>query len=69
MITFGLLQADTGRITVGQFKGQVFMWEVIFSIVVFVGILLILRSYQRRSDKVKSDNRKFKGPSRENDQP
>lgn len=54
-----ILNADTGRITVTQFKSEVFLWELIFTVIVFIGVFWILRAFYKKNEKSKKQNKDY----------
>lgn len=58
-----ILATDTARITVNQFKGQVFIWEVVFTVIVFIGVYFILRTYNKKTDNSKKNNKDYFSPN------
>jgi hypothetical protein len=57
-----ILQAlqDTGRITIGEFKQNLFMWEIIITAIVFVAAYYVLKGYKKKQDQAKENNKKYK---------
>lgn len=53
------LAVDTTRISVNQFKNQVFLWEIIFTLIVFIGVFWILRTYYKKNEKSKKENKDY----------
>ena len=45
--------------TKGEFKTQVFIWEVIITLVVFTAIYFILNNYKKKKDKVDHSNKDY----------
>lgn len=50
---------DTAAITVTQFKYNVFMWEVIITVIVFGAAYFILKGFKDREKKAKEKNSNY----------
>jgi hypothetical protein len=57
-----ILQAlqDTGRISIGEFKQNLFMWEVIITAIVFTAAYFVLKGYKKKQDESNLKNKKYK---------
>jgi len=51
---------DTARISIGDFKKNLFMWEVIITAIVFFAAYHVLKAYKKKSDASKAENKKYK---------
>lgn len=54
-----ILVTDTSRISVTQFKGEVFLWEIVFTVIVFIGVFWILRTFYKKNEKSKKQNKDY----------
>ena len=50
---------DTTRITVEEFKVNLFIWEVIITVIVFTAAFYILHSYRRKEKSARERNRQY----------
>lgn len=55
----GELTQDTGRISIDAFKGQVFLWEIIITAIVFIAAFYILKGFKKKQTDAKENNRKY----------
>lgn len=47
---------DTVDASIGAFKGQVFLWEVIITIVVFGSVFYFFRDFKQKEAKSRKEN-------------
>jgi len=56
-----LLQVqDTARISIGDFKKSLFLWEVIITAIVFTAAYFVLKSWRIKKDETDQKNKKYK---------
>lgn len=50
---------DTATISVQGFKNQMFLWEVLITLVVFVAIYYFLQAFKQKESAAKTHNQQF----------
>ncbi len=59
MLSIFVSMKDTAAISVQGFKNQMFLWEVVITLVVFVAIYYILKVFKQKESAAKTYNRQF----------
>lgn len=54
-----LITKKGAKITKSEYQMQIFIWEVIGTTIVFIGIYLILKKYKKQKDTSANKNKKF----------
>lgn len=55
------MNSDTTNATLDAFKGEVFMYEVIISVIVFTAVYFFLKSFGKKEKEARKKNAKYFG--------
>jgi 5-bromo-4-chloroindolyl phosphate hydrolysis protein len=55
------MNSDTTNASLDAFKGEVFMYEVIISVIVFTAVYIFLKSFSKKEKEAKKKNSKYVG--------
>ena len=59
MLSIFVSMKDTAAISVQGFKNQMFLWEVVITLVVFVAIYYFLKVFKQKESAAKTHNKQF----------
>ena len=51
---------DTARISIGEFKKSLFLWEVIITVIIFTAAYFVLKRWKKKKDETTAKNKKYK---------
>jgi len=53
------VNSDTTDAVISSFKGEVFMYEIIITLIVFTAAYFFFKSFKDKEKKAKEDNKKY----------
>jgi H+/gluconate symporter-like permease len=53
------VNTDTAAASINRFKGEVFMYEIIITVIVFAAVYYVLQQFKKKETKAKEVNDKY----------